>query len=75
MTHQPILSHTYFGPAFPATPSAHAGLIRESSPEIIAGSFRVVSEREGEVVLGNGDGPNELFWTVRVPEPVGRVVA
>jgi hypothetical protein len=63
-------THSYFGPAFPATPSAIRGLNRAASPEIITGTFRVVWEREGEVLLGNAE-PREQFWVVRVPEVVG----
>lgn len=62
-------THTYTGPAFPATASAHAGMIWGQSPEMITGSFRVASKGEGMLVLGNGESP-ELFWIVCVPERV-----
>lgn len=68
-------THTYIGPAYPATPSVHAGMVHGQSPEIIDGTFRCVSKGEGQMLLGD-EGQPELFWIVRVPEVVGlRAVA
>lgn len=63
-----ILTHTFRGSAYPACRSGWGpGFLREPETDRIAGAFRVVDQRGDDVVIGNGEEP-EQFWVVDFDE-------
>lgn len=65
-----VLTHAYFGFAFPAYPfEVGDGFACTSEPEEIAGAFRLVEDEiaKAHVLIGNGEAP-EKFWQVERDE-------
>ena len=64
----PTLNFTYSGPAYRARKVGDEW--KAVKTETIFGSFRVLRQEEGRIVLGNGDQPDEGVWVVNVPVEV-----
>jgi hypothetical protein len=63
-----VLTHSFAGSAYPASPSDWGrGYQHEPETDRIAGAFRVVGEHYEDVVIGNGEEP-EQFWVVPYEE-------